>query len=117
MRHWAKLPAMNQRPGCAVRANYVAQFLSIAESPNRPEAAGNIVAEQFSDQILLPLVGCRQHDQVGGERFAATHERSCRHEGGDIGELRQSDLTFDDQIGTTDIEVVTAAAGEVLELP
>src|SRR5262249_42589452 len=43
--------------------------------------------------------------------------RSCRHEGGDIGELRQSDLAFDDQIGTTDIEVVTASAGEVLELP
>ncbi len=96
---------------------HVAQFLSIAESPNRPEAAGTIVAEQFADQMLLPLVACRQHDQVGGERFPATHARSCRHEGGDIGELRQSDLAFDDQIGTTDIEVVTAAAGEVLELP
>src|SRR5262249_15869280 len=35
----------------------------------------------------------------------------------DIGELRQSDLAFDDQIRTADIEVVAAAAGEVLELP
>src|SRR5262245_50999839 len=67
--------------------------------------------------MLLPLVAGRQHDQVGGKRFAATHECACRHEGGDIGELRQSDLAFDDQIRTTDVEVVAAAAGEVLELP
>jgi hypothetical protein len=31
--------------------------------------------------------------------------------------LRQSDLAFDDQIRTADIEVVTASAGKVLELP
>src|SRR5262249_59478083 len=96
---------------------HVAQFLPIAESPNRPDAAGNIIAEQFADQILLPLVARCQHDQVGGKRFPATHARSCRHEAGDIGELRHSDLAFDDQIRTADIEVVTAAAGEVLELP
>src|SRR5262249_25190903 len=47
---------------------HVAQFLSIAESPNRADAAGNIIPEQFADQMLLPLVACRQHDQVGGER-------------------------------------------------
>src|SRR6185295_3473189 len=31
--------------------------------------------------------------------------------------LHQPDLAFDDQIGTADIEVIAAAAGEVLELP
>src|SRR5262249_28484474 len=64
----------------------------------------NIIPEQFADQMLLPLVACRQHDQVGGKRFAATHERALRHEGGNIGELRQSDLAFDDQIRAADIE-------------
>src|SRR5262245_5018818 len=117
MRHCAKLPAMNQRPGCAVRVNMLRNFLSIAESPNRADAGANIIPEQFADQMLLPLVACRQHDQVGGKRLAATHERACRHEGGDIGELRQSDLALDDQIRTSDIEVVATAAGEVLELP
>ena len=96
---------------------HVAQLLSVAESPDRAEAAGNIIAKQFADQMLLSLVACRQHDQIRGKRFAGTHQRSCRHEGGDIGELRQSDLAFDDQIRTADIEVVAAAAGEVLELP
>ena len=45
------------------------------------------------------------------------HSRSLCYEGGDIGKLHQPDLAFDDQIGTADIEIVAAAAGEVLELP
>src|SRR5262249_52721806 len=110
--------AARDEPKARLRSSreHVTQFSSIAESPNRADAGGNIIPEQFADQMLLPLVACRQHDQVGGKHLAATHERACRHEGGDIGELRQSDLAFDDQIRTADIEVV-AAAGEVLELP
>src|SRR5215510_11833260 len=67
--------------------------------------------------MLLPLIAGRQHDQVDGERCAAAHERGRGQEGGDVRELRQSDLAFDDQIRAADIEVVAAAAGEILELP
>ena len=67
--------------------------------------------------MFQPFVAGRQHDQVGGEGIAGAHRRSLRDEPGDIGKLHQPDLAFDDQIGTADIEVIAAAAGEVLELP
>ena len=45
------------------------------------------------------------------------HARAFPHESGDIAELHQSDLSFDDQIRAADVEIVAAATGEVLELP
>src|SRR4029453_529603 len=96
---------------------HVAQFLFIAESPDGANAGGNIVAKQLANQIFLSFVAGRQHDQIGDKRSAGAHSRPFRDEPGDIGKLHQSYLTFNDQIGTADIEVVSAAAGEVLELP
>src|SRR4029450_8361466 len=95
----------------------VAQFLFIAESPDGADAGGNIVAKQLANQIVLAFVAGRQHDQIGGKRIAGAHPRSLCDESSDIGKLHQSYLTFNDQIGTADIEVVASAAGEVLELP
>src|SRR5262245_16792615 len=105
------------KPGLCSSREHVAQFLSIAKSPNRAEAGGNAIAKQSADQILLSLVARREHDQVGSKRFAGTHERPGCHEPGDIRELRQSNLAFNDQIRTADIEVVASAAREILELP
>ena len=65
----------------------------------------------------MAFVTGRQHDQIGGKRVAAAHPRPFSDKLGDIGKLHQSYFTFNDQIGTADIEVVAAAAGEVLELP
>src|SRR5205807_225765 len=55
--------------------------------------------------------------EIRGKRIAAAHLRPFCDKPGDIGKLHQSYLACDDQIGTADIEVVAAAAGEVLELP
>src|ERR1700754_3657462 len=66
---------------------HVAQFLALAESPDRADAGRNILAEQLADQMLLPLVACREHNQVGRERLANAYARSRMHEGVDIGEL------------------------------
>src|SRR6266850_8217707 len=67
--------------------------------------------------MFLALVAGRQHDQVGGKRLAAAHPRSPGDELRDIGKLHQTNLAFGNQIGTADIEIIAAAAGEVLELP
>src|SRR5882762_6054200 len=96
---------------------HVAQLLFIAESPDGADASGNLVAEQLANQILLSFVAACQHDQVRGERIAASHPRPLGDEPGEIRKLHQSYLAGNDQIGTADIEVVAAAAGEVLELP
>ena len=117
MRHWAKLPGDEPEAGLPGAHEHVAQLLVIAESPDRADAGGDILAKQFADQMFLAFVAGRQHDQIGGERIAVAHRRSLRDEPGDIGKLRQSDLACNDQIGAADIEVVAAAAGEVLELP
>src|SRR6185437_12005382 len=44
---------------------HVPQFLSVAETPDRTDARGNLVAEQPPYQILPGPVSGRQHDQVG----------------------------------------------------
>jgi hypothetical protein len=49
--------------------------------------------------------------------LAAAHPRALGGEFGDIGKLLEADLAFDDQVGAADVEIVAAAAGEVLELP
>ena len=67
--------------------------------------------------MLLSFVAGCQHDQVRGKRIAGAHPRPLRDEPGDIGKLHQSYLALNDQVGAADIEVVAAAAREVLELP
>jgi hypothetical protein len=47
--------------------------LILAKTPDRADAVGDFIPEQFSHQMLLALVAGRQHDQVGGERLAALH--------------------------------------------
>src|SRR5437016_5273325 len=115
--------ALGEAPGDEPQARlggareHVAQLLLIAESPDGADASRDLVAEQLANQVLLSFVAACQHDQVRGERIAAAHPRSLGDERGDLGKLHQSYLTGNDQIGTADIEVVAATAGEVLELP
>src|SRR5262249_22917976 len=73
-----------------------------------PDAVGDHIAEQFSDQVLLPLVADREHNQISGKRLTAAHARPLGHEAFDVAELHQSDLAFDDQIRAADVEVVAA---------
>src|SRR5206468_9474386 len=115
--------ALGEAPGDEPQARlggareHVAQLLLIAESPDGADASRDLVAEQLANQIFLSFVAACQHDQVRGERIAGAHPRPLGDEPGDIGKLHQSYLTGNDQIGTADIEVVAATAGEVLELP
>ena len=95
---------------------HVAQFLVLAKSPDRADAVGDLVAEQFAHQMFLALVAGRQHDQIGGKRLAAGHPCAFRNEFFDIGKLPERDIA-DDQIGTADVEIIAAAAGEIFELP
>src|SRR5215831_10665529 len=96
---------------------HVAQLLPLPESPDRTDARGDVVAEELPNEIFLALVAGRQHDEIRGNGLAVAHPRARRDEAGDIGKLHQTDLARDDQIGAADVEVVPAAAGEVLELP
>src|SRR5512144_2960532 len=41
---------------------HVAQLLVIAESPDRADASGNIIAKQFANLMFLAFVAGRQHD-------------------------------------------------------
>ena len=90
---------------------------SVAEAPDRADALGDVVAEQFPHQIFLPLVAGRQHDQVGGNGLAVLHLRALGDEAFDVGKLLQRDLALDDQVGAADVEIIAAAAGEIFELP
>src|SRR6266852_9561697 len=96
---------------------HVAQFLALAESPDRADAIDDLVAEQFAHQFFLALVAGRQHDQIGGKRFAALHPRALGDKTLDIGKLLQGDLAADDEIRAADVEIIAAAAGEIFELP
>ncbi len=103
--------------GLAGSGVHVAQFLLLAESPDGADALFDRFAEQLSHQFFLALVAGREHDQTGRDRLAALHLRAAGDEGVDIGKLFQRDLALDDQIGAADVEIIAAAAGEVLELP
>src|SRR5262249_49028349 len=96
---------------------HVAQLVIITEPPDRADARRHIVAEQFANEMLLALVSRRQNDEVCRQRLPIAHPRSLRDELGNVEKLCHSDLATDDQVGTADIEVIAAAAGEVLELP
>src|SRR5438105_6149121 len=115
--------ALGEAPGDKPQARlrgareHIAQLVFIAESPDGADASRNIVAEQLANLMLLSFVAGCQHDQVRGKRIAGAHPRPLRDEPGDIGKLHQSYLALNDQVGAADIEVVAAAAREVLELP
>src|SRR5262249_3773843 len=56
IRHWAKLPAINQKPGSAVRVNifpgkHIAQLVAIAK-------------KQLADQMFWAFVAGRHNDQI-----------------------------------------------------
>ena len=45
---------------------HVAQFLPVAETPDRADARGDVFAEQSLHQDFLRLVSGRKHDEVAG---------------------------------------------------
>src|SRR3984957_5449660 len=49
---------------------HVAQFLALAEAPDRADARRDLFAEQSADQVFLRLAAGRPHDMAGGERLA-----------------------------------------------
>src|ERR1700692_2360113 len=62
-------PALRQAAGDEPEAGlrgarvHVAQFLPLAEAPDRTDARGDFIAEQLADQMFLRFVAGRQHDQ------------------------------------------------------
>ena len=52
MRHCARLPAMNHRPGCGVRVYMLRNSCAVAETPDRADAVGDVLAEQFAHQLV-----------------------------------------------------------------
>src|ERR1700681_3862764 len=102
--------------GLAGAGVHIAQFLILAEAPDRADALGDLVAEQFAHQMLLALVAGRQHDQVGGNRLATAHSRAFGNKAVDVGKLREANLARNDKVGAADIEIIAAAAGEIFEL-
>src|SRR5580704_10829838 len=107
--------ALGEAPGDEPEARlrragvHVAQFLSVAESPDRADALGDRITEQSPHQIFLWLVAGRQHDQVGGERLAAFHPRAPGDKCLDIRKLLQRNLAARDQVGAADVEIIAAA--------
>src|SRR5436305_1668170 len=54
-------------PGLAGARIHVAQLLRFTKAPDRADAGGDILAEEFAHQVFLALVAGRQHHQVGAE--------------------------------------------------
>src|SRR5882672_1044701 len=92
MRHCAKLPAMNHRPGCGVRWN---MLRSSWPSP-KPHTGPTRCAISPPNNLATS---------------------ASWNELGDVGELHEAHLALDQQVGAADVEVVAAAARQVLELP
>src|SRR5215210_1162307 len=67
--------------------------------------------------MLLPFVAGGEHDEVRCKRLAVLQPRALSDELRDVGKLPQRDLALHDEIGAADVEVITAAARQVFELP
>src|SRR6516225_9166492 len=67
--------------------------------------------------MLLALIASRQYDQICSKRLSAAHPHAICDELGDIGKLQQSNLARNDEIRAADVEVITAATGQIFELP
>src|SRR5207244_1244152 len=89
----------------------------IAESPDRADAIGDPVAEELAHEIALAFPAGRQDDEIRGQRLAVAQARASRGEPGDVRKLREADPAFGDEVRAADVEVVAAAARQVLELP
>jgi hypothetical protein len=61
MRHCARLPAVNHKPGLRRTPPHVAQLAAFVEAPDWADLVGNIVAEIGAHAVLLVLVAGRQH--------------------------------------------------------
>src|SRR6266850_5520782 len=96
---------------------HVAQLLAVAESPDRADARGDVVAEELAHEVLLALPPRRQHDQVGAQYRPVLHAGTFGDELGDVRKLREADLAVGDEVRAADVEVVAAAAREIQELP
>src|SRR5262245_39991960 len=89
----------------------------LAKAPDPADALRDRLAEQFLYQLFLRPVAGGEHDQVGGNGLAVLHPGAFGRERLDICKLLERDLALDQQVGAADVEIVAAAAGEVLELP
>src|SRR5262249_46204490 len=56
-------------------------------------------------------------DQIGVEDVAVAKSGAVGDEFRDVEELDQRDVAVDDQVGAADVEIIAAAAGQILELP
>src|SRR5204862_3777110 len=88
-----------------------------AKAPDPAEALGDDVTEQLLHQLFLRPIAGRKHDQIGRKNLAALHPDAFGRERLDIGKLFERDLALDEEVGAADVEIITATAGEVLELP
>src|SRR5262249_4259185 len=92
-------------------------LVAIPKSPDRADARRNLIAKQLADQIFLAFVAGCQNDQIGGKLFFAPPLHSITNERCAGLEYCYPHLAFDDQIRTADVEIITAAASQIFELP
>ncbi|RUA25291.1 MAG: hypothetical protein DSY73_02100 [Actinobacteria bacterium] len=78
---------------------------------------GDVIPEQFADQIVLTLEAGRQDDKIRRQRVPIPHLGAIGDEAVDFGKLYNSNLAVRDQIRATDIEIISTAALEIFELP
>ena len=108
---------MNQSPGCAVRRNMLRNSPPSSKPQTGPIRSATSSPRQLPHHLLLVLVAGREHHQVGRQRFAPSFSRDALgDEAVDVGKLQQPDLAVDDQVRAADIEVIAAAAPQILHL-
>ena len=100
-------------------AEHVRELLRVRclEPPDLAHTVRHILAKQPGDQFLLRAVAGGQDDQIGGDLAPVLHACACGGETLDLEELLQRDGPVHDHVRGADIEVISATACEVFELP
>src|ERR1700738_1104915 len=91
---------------------HVAKLLGFfVEAPNRADTAGVGFAEARGDDVVEALVAGGQDDQIGAQRRTVAKLQSLGRKALDVGCLNETDFSNRDQFGTSDVEIIAAAAG------
>src|SRR3954453_16337954 len=79
MRHWARPPAMNHRPSCAVRLNMLLSSPS-APMPQTGPMRSTIASPSAADELHLRIVAGRQNNEIGRNRRSILQKRPVGRE-------------------------------------
>src|SRR5919199_2680862 len=108
---------MEPQPRLAGGTPHAVQPPLLVEAPDAADPLAHRVAEDPPRRGRLALVTGGQHDQVGGPYRPVLHDGPGGPEALDVRVLNQPDAAIDDHLGTAGVEVVTAAAVLVHDLP